>query len=72
MDPVAPTLLDLVEPCGIEPDRLGQTRTEPIPTLATFVRVMALSAAEVVVALLIGLWTWRYWVRTKPAPAGAA
>lgn len=41
------------------PDRLGQTRTVPIPTLATFVRVMAVSAAEVAAALLISWPAWR-------------
>lgn len=35
-------------------------------------QIWLIVAGLVVVALLIGLWTWRYWVRTKPAPAGAA
>ncbi len=51
------------------PERLGQSRTVPIPTLATFVRVMAVSAAEMAVALLI---SWPAWPRAYTARLFAA
>jgi len=41
------------------PERLGQSRTVPIPTLGTFLRVMAVSAAELAVALTIIWPSWR-------------
>lgn len=31
-------------------------------------QIWLIVAGLVLVALLIGVWTWRYWVRTRPAP----
>jgi hypothetical protein len=31
-------------------------------------QIWLIVAGLVLVALLIGLWTWRYWVRTRPSP----
>lgn len=36
-------------------------------TLDEETRIWLVVAGLVVVAVLIGVWTWRYWVRTKPA-----
>jgi hypothetical protein len=41
------------------PERLDQTRTVAIPTLGSFLRVMAVSAAELAATLLIILPAWR-------------
>ncbi|HEU5208446.1 MAG TPA: hypothetical protein VFU06_03460 [Longimicrobiales bacterium] len=41
------------------PERLDQSRTVAIPTLGSFLRVMAVSAAELVAALLIIWPAWR-------------
>lgn len=45
-------------------ERLEQTRTVPIPTLASFLRVMAVSAAELAAALLV---IWPGWHRAYTA-----
>lgn len=37
-------------------------------TLDEQTQIWLIVAGLVVVAALIGLWTWRYWVRTKPVP----
>ena len=34
-------------------------------------QIWLIVAGLVVVAFLIGVWTWRYWVRTKPTPPDA-
>jgi len=50
-------------------ERLEQTRTVPIPTLASFLRVMAVSAAELAAVLLV---TWPGWSRAYTARLFAA
>ena len=37
-------------------------------TLDEQTQIWLIVAGLVVVAGLIGVWTWRYWVRTRPAP----